>query len=200
MSRFDELAKQWDEKPSRVENAKKIGEAILNSIPVSKEWNVLDFGAGTGLLTFYIQPYVKHIDAVDNSKGMLEVLEEKAKKARIKNIKPVLKDLEKDDLGKNKYDLIVSSMTLHHIKDLEKFAKKLYDALKDGGYIAIADLEKEGGTFHSDNEGVYHFDLSKEKMENLYKKAGFKNFKYKIVNIIEKNNKEYPVFLAIGEK
>ena len=200
MSKFDELAKIWDEAPYRVENAKKIGQAIVDNIPLNKDWKILDFGAGTGLLTFYIQPYVKTIDAVDISKGMLEKLQEKAKSANINTINPVFKDLEKDDLGDNEYDAIISSMTLHHIKDVSSFLKKLNKALKEGGYLAIADLEKEDGDFHSDNEGVYHFGFSKEELEKYYKEAGFKDFKFLIVNKIEKNNKEYPVFLAIGRK
>ncbi|RMA97866.1 class I SAM-dependent DNA methyltransferase [Hydrogenothermus marinus] len=200
MSRFDELAKQWDEKPLRVENAKKIGQAILDNIPVSTDWNVMDFGAGTGLLTFYIQPFVKNIDAIDNSTGMLEVLKEKAEKANVKNINPVLKDLEKDDLGENKYELIISSMTLHHIKDIESFLKKLYKALKKDGYIAIADLEEEDGTFHSDNEGVHHFGFNKENLKKILEKVGFKDINILTVNFINKNGKDYPVFLAIARK
>lgn len=200
MSRFDELAKQWDEKPLRVENAKKIGQAILDNISVSTDWNVMDFGAGTGLLTFYIQPFVKNIDAIDNSTGMLEVLKEKAEKANVKNINPVLKDLEKDDLGENKYELIISNMTLHHIKDIESFLKKLYKALKKDGYIATADLEEEDGTFHSDNEGVHHFGFNKEDLEKILEKIGFKDINILTVNVINKNGKDYPVFLAIARK
>ncbi len=165
MSRFDQLALEWDKEQKRVENARKIGEAIVSSVPLSEDMNVMDFGAGTGLLTLYIQPYVKHIDAVDNSEGMLSVLKEKIEKAGIENITPVKKDLEKEDFGEEKYDLIVSSMTMHHIKNLENFLKKLYRVLKKGGYIAVADLEKEDGTFHSDNEGVYHFGFDKRIAE-----------------------------------
>ncbi len=200
MSRFDQLAREWDEKPERVENAKKIGKAILENIPVSKAWNTMDFGAGTGLLTFYIQPHVKHIDAIDNSKGMLEVLTEKIQKAKVNNITPLLKDLEKDDLGENKYDLIISSMTLHHIKDIEPFLKKLYQSLKQNGYIAIADLEEEEGTFHSDNEGVYHFGFNKEKIKSTFENIGFKDVKVFTVNKIIKESKEYPVFLLVARK
>lgn len=200
MNKFDYLAKIWDEAPYRVENTKKIGQAIVENIPLSKSWKVLDFGAGTGLLTFYIQPYVKAIDAVDNSQGMLEKLKEKAKIANISTINPILKNLEKDDLKEHEYDAIISSMTLHHIKNIITLLKKLNKALKKGGYLAIADLEKENGDFHSDNDGVYHFGFSKETLENYFKEAGFENFKFLIVNKIEKNNKKYPVFLAIGRK
>ncbi len=200
MGRFDELASTWDEKPSRVENAKAIGKAIVENVPLNESWNVLDFGAGTGLLTFYIQPYVGSIDAVDNSTGMLEKLKEKAEKAGIKTINPTLKDLETDDLGEEIYDLAMSSMTLHHIKEIEDFLKRLYKAVKNSGYIAVADLVEEDGTFHSDNEGVHHFGFSVDKLKGLIENAGFKDVKITIVNTIKKNNKEYPVFLLIAKK
>ena len=200
MSRFDQLALEWDKEQKRVENARKIGEAIVSSVPLSEDMNVMDFGAGTGLLTLYIQPYVKHIDAVDNSEGMLSVLKEKIEKAGIENITPVKKDLEKEDFGEEKYDLIVSSMTMHHIKNLENFLKKLYRVLKKGGYIAVADLEKEDGTFHSDNEGVYHFGFDKNEIVSLFQKAGFKDISIKTVNKIHKNDKDYGVFLIVAKK
>lgn len=200
MNRFGELAKIWDEAPYRVENTKKIGQAIVKNVPLSKNWKVLDLGAGTGLLTFYIQPYVKAIDAIDNSQGMLEKLKEKAESANILTINPILKDLEKDNLGENEYDAIISSKALHHMKDITSFLRKLYKTLKKGAYLAIADLEKEDGDFHSDNDRVYYFGFSKEELENYFKEAGLENFKFLIVNKIEKNNKEYPIFLAIGKK
>ncbi len=200
MSKFDQLALEWDKEQKRVENARKIGEAIVSSVPLSKDMNVMDFGAGTGLLTLYIQPYVKHIDAVDNSEGMLSVLKEKIEKAGIENITPVKKDLEENHFGEEKYDLIVSSMTMHHIKNLENFLEKLYRVLKKGGYIAVADLEKEDGTFHSDNEGVYHFGFDKDKIVSLFQKAGFKDISIKAVNKIHKNDRDYGVFLIVAKK
>lgn len=200
MSKFDQLALEWDKEQKRVENARKIGEAIVSSVPLSKDMNVMDFGAGTGLLTLYIQPYVKHIDAVDNSEGMLSVLKEKIEKAGIENITPVKKDLEENHFGEEKYDLIVSSMTMHHIKNLENFLEKLYRVLKKGGYIAVADLEKEDGTFHSDNEGVYHFGFDKDEIVSLFQKAGFKDISIKAVNKIHKNDRDYGVFLIVAKK
>jgi len=161
---------------------------------------VMDFGAGTGLLTLYIQPYVEKIYAIDNSEGMLSVLKEKIENAGIDNIIPVLKDLEKDEFEENFYDLVISSMTLHHIRNIETFLKKIYGALKRGGYVAVADLEKEDGTFHDDNTGVYHHGFDKDYIERVFKEIGFKEVNVKTVNKIEKNGREYGVFLIAGRK
>jgi len=200
MNRFDLLSKTWDEKPRRVENAKKIGEAIVRKLNPLKDWKVLDFGAGSGLLTFFLQPYVGEIETMDNSQGMVEVLREKVQKSGVKNVKPILGDIEEIDLGKEKYDLVVSSMTLHHIKDPLGLFKKLFASLKRGGYVAIANLQKEDGTFHETNESVYHFGFHKEELEKYLTLAGFEVVEISAVNVIKKNGREYPVLLAIGSK
>ena len=113
---------------------------------------------------------------------------------------PILGDIEDLDLGEERYDLIVSSMTLHHIGDPKRLFEKLFKSLKRGGYIAIADLKKEDGTFHIDNEGVYHFGFHKDELESFLREAGFEVVEISVVNVIRKNGREYPVLLAIGRK
>lgn len=60
------------------------------------------------------------------------------------------------DFGDMGLDVIVSAMALHHVKEPSKQLCLFAKALKKGGTIAIADLAKEDGSFHSDNNGVYH--------------------------------------------
>ena len=131
---------------------------------------------------------------------MLEVLRKKVQKAEVKNVNPILGDIEDLDLGEERYDLIVSSMTLHHIRDPKGLFEKLFKSLKRGGYIAIADLKKEDGTFHIDNGGVYHFGFHREELKSFLREAGFEVVEISVVNVIRKNGKEYPVLLAIGRK
>ena len=152
---FDEAAKTWDEKPSRVENAQKVGSAILEFLPVSKRWRALEIGAGTGLLTFYLQPYLGEIVAVDSSRGMVEVLKEM--------------DAE-TQLPEGKFNLIFLHMTLHHVKDVLSLFKKLRGLLLPGGFLAVGDLLKEDGTFHKDNSSVFHFGfgVSNKNWEPLH--------------------------------
>jgi len=195
---FDEAARTWDEKPSRVENAKKVGSAILNSLPVSKEWRALEIGAGTGLLTLYLQPHVGRVTAVDSSKGMIEVLKEKVERLGVKNVEPLLMDAEKE-LPKGKFNLIVLHMTLHHVKDVAGLFKRLKELLAPGGFIAVGDLVKEDGTFHSDNTGVYHFGFSREELFNYFREAGLEPYLFKEAHAIEKNGRAYPIFLAAAK-
>lgn len=50
----------------RVQNAKEIATVILSNSEIKSSASVMDFGAGTGLLSYFIAPFVSKITAVDN--------------------------------------------------------------------------------------------------------------------------------------
>ena len=137
MSRFNEIAKKWDAHPRRLLQAEKIFSAIEQKVKLNKQMQVLDIGTGTGLLLIHFISKVKHITGIDNSEGMLNMLKEKAEKAKIYNIDYLFFDADKDSLPENKFDLVVSSMTFHHIEKVEDFLKEIYKSLKSGGKICI---------------------------------------------------------------
>ena len=197
MSIFDNLAKEWDLNPRRVKSAKATTNKLKSLINI-KNFNICDFGAGTGLITFNLFEDAKTITAVDNSKGMLEELSNKINKANIKNIKTLYLDIEKENLPKNSYNLIVSAMTMHHIKDTKRFINSLKSSLKNGGYLAISDLISEDGTFHSrGNEGVYHFGFSKDEIIKLFEELGFEIVDFSVVEIIKKH-RDFELFLIVA--
>jgi tRNA (cmo5U34)-methyltransferase len=197
--RFTRLAYDWD-KPPRVETAKKIADFILKEIPVSKDWCALDIGCGTGLLTLFLQPHLGCIDAIDPSEGMIEVLREKLSALNIGNVNPIKVSVEEFEPQRDRYDLIVSSMTFHHIRDIPSVLKKLNPSLKRGGFVAIGDLYKEDGTFHNSNEDVHHFGFTEEDFEKFFSSVGWKLTKFEKVHKRVKNGKEYPIVVAIGFK
>lgn len=60
-----------------------------------------------------------------------------------------------------RFDGIISAMALHHIKDTQHLLRTFTSHLHPGGFIALADLDREDGSFHTHgNEGVFHFDLN----------------------------------------
>ncbi len=202
---FDIRAKEWDLKPERVELASAVADAIIANLSLNKNMVAIDYGAGTGLVTLKLVPCVKRITAADSSKGMLEVLEDKLKNSNIDNVDILYWDIEKDDLPALKFDLIVSSMTLHHLKDTKKVIRRFFNALKNGGQIGIADLDKEEGDFHSDNADVEHFGFDREELKKIFAEAEFSSVNVTTAYTRKKRiksgeEKNFPVFLMTGKK
>jgi len=74
---FKDNAKAWDKKSIRVINAQNIGKTILDKISLKGDEHIMDFGAGTGLLSESLATYVKKITAIDYSGPMLEEFSKK---------------------------------------------------------------------------------------------------------------------------
>jgi len=198
MSRFDAAAADWDKGDIRQQIAYETAEAVLKHVPLRDEMDLLDFGAGTGLLTYRIVPHVRSVTAVDTSPKMLEVLKNKSTPAH--RIKTACCDITQMPLDET-FDGIISSMAMHHVEDTEGFLKTLHAHLRPGGFIAVADLDKEDGTFHSHgNEGVFHFGFDREALQAMAEANGFTGVGFATALTIEKPNGNYPVFLFYAYK
>ncbi|WP_152183545.1 class I SAM-dependent DNA methyltransferase [Sulfurimonas indica] len=194
---FKEKAKNWDQGDIRVNNAKVIADAIQKRVHLTQDMEIMDFGVGTGLLGFEIAKKVKQVYGVDTSIGMLEKLKEK--NCDTLHIIPIQQDIIKQPL-KQKFDGLVSSMTLHHVENLEAFFKTIHNNLKEDGFIAIADLESEDGTFHSDNTGVHHFGFNEKELREIVEKSGFIDVVIENINTINKPHRDFGVFLLTAKK
>ena len=199
--RFEILATSWDSKPQRVKGAMSFASKVKEFLPLDiSSFDILDYGCGTGLVSFCFSNDVKSIEGLDNSKSMIEVYNEKSSKIGMKNINGFVHNINEENLQKEKYDLIVTNMTMHHIKNTQDFISKLTKSLKPNGYLAIADLETEDGKFHSDNTGVEHFGFNFSKIEQYYKNNNLKNIKCDLFETINKPNNTYKVYYIIGQK
>jgi len=196
---FAKKAKDYEKEQRRVQNVKNIANAIKNKIGLKENMEILDFGSGTGLLLKQIAPFVKKITAVDRSKSMNQALRESLKTIDC-DIEVLEMDLERESLDGRSFDGIISSMTIHHVKDTKKLFEKFYNILKDDGFVALADLESEDGTFHSEDTGVCHFGFDKDEFANLAREVGFVDIEIERVSIIKKPHQEFGVFLMVAKK
>jgi len=196
---FSEKSKMYEKEPARVDNVTNIADAILTKLSYDKTaTHLMDFGSGTGLLTAKIAPHVKKITTVDISPSMNEQL--RAKQDTLACELAMLElDLVTHELNET-FDGIISSMTIHHVEDVQALFHKFYRMLNSGGTIALADLDKEDGTFHSEDTGVFHFGFDQEVFAALAQKAGFEDVTIEIVSIAKKPYGEYPIFLLTGYK
>ncbi len=93
MTNFDERAKDWDSDPKKVERARAVAEAIRNAIPLTPKMSALEYGCGTGLVSFALQADLGQITLADTSQGMLDVLDEKIAAAGVTNMRSTRLDL-----------------------------------------------------------------------------------------------------------
>jgi len=160
----------------------------------------MEFGAGTGLLSFYLKDWFSEITLVDSSREMLNMAEQKMETGEHSKFKTLFLNLEMDEYNGNPFDIIYSQMVLHHIKDINAIFKKFYHLLTPGGILAIADLYQEDGSFHDGDMNV-HRGFDPEKLTAIILQQGFHNSKVESCFVIRKEvsaekTKEYPVFLV----
>jgi len=202
---FDNNAKNWDDDPKKVERASILAKIISKFSKGKSLTNALEFGCGTGLLSFCLKNDFSEITLADTSIGMIDVLKKKIESAKIKHLKPKL--LAENEIFEDKsFDITYSLMTLHHIEDLNDIFLRFNKLLRPRGYLCIADLVKEDGDFHSKESNFnLHLGFEKELLVKKLAEFGFSYVDYQIFYSIEKttdNNeiKKFPLFLLIVQK
>ena len=195
---FEHKADIYEKDDNRVSNVENIANAVIENVSLDPKMHLMDFGSGTGLLLERIAPFVRKITAIDISKSMIEQLDKKRDSLSCEiDIREI--DLVSEDIT-DTFDGIISSMTMHHVKDIEAMFVKFYSLLNGGGIIAIADLDKEDGSFHTDDTGVYHFGFDRDAIAIAAKKAGFREVEVVDASLMHRSQGDFPVFLLTAKK
>jgi tRNA (cmo5U34)-methyltransferase len=198
-SEFDARAREWDKNKIHMDRSVAIAAAMKERIPLKHSMKALEYGAGTGILSFLLKDEFAEIILMDNSKEMIQVCQDKTQYFQTRHITPLLFDLEHHDF-EGKFDIIYNQMVLHHVMDIQSILGKFHTMLNSGGYLAIADLYPEDGSFHGPDANV-HLGFKPDLLVDDLKQKGFKNATYNTCFIIKRDTgKEYPVFLMVAEK
>jgi ubiquinone/menaquinone biosynthesis C-methylase UbiE len=202
---FDKSAKDWERNQSRVRMTTALADAVIARLTLSRDLIAMDYGAGTGLVTLRLQPLVGRIVAADTSPGMLAVLEQKIAAAGLENIAVRLWNAETDPLPEERFDVIVSTMTFHHLTEIPRVLHRFHGLLTPGGQIAVADLDAEAGDFHADPAGVWHFGFDRAELQRQFDEAGFCRVRTETAYRLERPGaggklKEFSLFLLSAVK
>ena len=111
MNIFDDRAREWDKNNIHIERSVAIAAGLEKMIPLNPSMKALEYGAGTGLLSFLLKDRFAEITLMDNSREMIKVCEEKTGYYKTNHIHPLLFDLEHNDFD-GKFDIIFSQMVL----------------------------------------------------------------------------------------
>ncbi|HSQ69137.1 MAG TPA: methyltransferase domain-containing protein [Steroidobacteraceae bacterium] len=192
---FADKSTDWDTRPVPLQISAAVGPLLRSSLDWDDGMQVMDFGAGTGLLTSHVAPLVAKVVAVDTSPSMLESLAEKQELRDV--VEPRCQDILIEPLGEQ-FDAIVSAMALHHVQDTDRLFGRFREHLKPGGQLALADLDTEDGSFHPpDTVGVYHHGFDREELGRKLEAAGFEAVRFQTAaEVTREDGRTYPVFLA----
>lgn len=189
MNEFDIKAAGWDSNPMHTERSEAVAANIRELIPVTRTMSALEFGAGTGTTSLFLADSLGSITMMDSSPVMVEKMKDKIRESMIPDLKAICFDLEKQDYA-GKFDLIFTQMVLHHVADIESVMGKFERLLNPGGYIAIADLYPEDGSFHG-SEFTGHKGFDPGKLGIILQRHNFRNIIHRKCFTIEKDTKEH---------
>jgi tRNA (cmo5U34)-methyltransferase len=201
MSEFDARARDWDKNQRYFERSEAVARALQEMIPLHAGMTALEYGSGTALLSFALKDRFSEITLMDNSHEMTLVAREKITAQNVQHMKALFFDLEHEDFT-GKFDIIYSQMVMHHVNDIDAMLSKFRTLLNPGGYLAVADLYSEDGSFHGEGfNGHLGFDV--ETFADKLKFAGFGNIEHQQCYVISKTYedgsvKEFPIFLLTG--
>jgi predicted TPR repeat methyltransferase len=194
---FDEKAAAWDADPAKVERAATVAQRIAATIPLDRSMRLLEYGAGTGLVTQALRDSVGPVTLADTSTGMREVVQAKIDAGVLVDARVWALDLATEPPPDDRFDLIVTVMTLHHIPSLDGVLAGFAHLLEPGGHLCIVDLEKEDGSFHGvDFDGHHGFERSALAAE--LSAAGFDDIAVTDCGQMVRDGVTYPLFLATG--
>ncbi|WP_431473111.1 methyltransferase domain-containing protein [Ornithinimicrobium sp. W1665] len=197
---FDQQAATWDDDPDKVRRARDVAEAVATAVPLTGRERMLEYGAGTGLVSQALQDRVGPVTLADTLAGMRSVMEGKVAAGVLpRDARVVSLDVEMQQVPQERFDLIVGSLVLHHVQQLDAALAALADLLTPGGHLCIADLDSEDGSFHQhDFDGHHGFD--RVALAADLEAVGLTDVRVEDCTTIEKDGGTYRVFLATARR
>ena len=204
MSEFDQKAREWDKNKMHLARTVAVAAQLLKMVQPGPGLKAMEFGAGTGLLSFQLKDHFSEITLVDSSMEMLKMAEAKMEEKDQQQFRTLFMDLESETYKGEPFNIIYSQMVLHHVRDTGAMIKKFYEMLTPGGVLAIADLYSEDGSFHDGSTAVHH-GFDPENLTELFLLSGFTGCCVEPCFIIPKEVspetiREYPVFLMTATR
>lgn len=170
---FDDVAKwvRLFDDPGR--DAWQKPEAVLSMLAVGRGMTVADLGAGTGYFSVRLAKAVGpegRVLAIDVEPKLVDYMKERAAKAQLPQITPVLAPPDDPKLPAKGVDLVLIVDTWHHIDDRLHYLAKLAAGLKAGGVVAVVDFKK--GDFPVGPPDAHK--LTAEAVSSEFVSAGFR--------------------------
>ncbi|MEK7498051.1 MAG: class I SAM-dependent methyltransferase, partial [Patescibacteria group bacterium] len=161
-------------------------QVAVSYLPEAKR--ILDIGCGVGTVSYYFGSMGKKVVGIDISKTAIELAKLNAKSLNVdKNVKFKVIDFP-DQNATGKFDLVLLSEVLEHLRDDNLAVKKIYRLLRPKGLVIASSPSKNAPLFRA---GLLRkFDKEVGHLRR-YNEAGFKKlFKDSNFKILETRKTE----------
>jgi ubiquinone/menaquinone biosynthesis C-methylase UbiE len=196
---FDSRAATWDDDPVKVQRACAVADAIREAVPLDPSMRLLEYGAGTGLVTQALRDSVGPVTLADTSTGMREAIARKIDAGVFTDARIWDVDLATQPVPDERFDVIVTVMALHHIDDVGAVLAAFRELLVAGGRLCVADLDKEDGSFHGEGFGG-HLGFERSALAEQLVEAGFADVELRDCHDIQRTDGNFPLFLATARR
>ena len=149
---FENWSNEYDRTLGALKFHRDLLDLTVKNSGVRRGDKVLDIGCGTGLLALkFLKATDCSITAVDNSKEMLAIFQDKIKKLGLgKQIVCKVMDADSIKFPPGTFDIAASTVTLHHLKEKLNPLRKIHRILKPGGLFIVGDIDMDTTGRHTD--------------------------------------------------
>jgi len=176
---FKEWSNEYDQTLGKMKRHHDMLDLAVEVSNVKDGESVLDIGCGTGLLSLkFLEAANCRIYGIDQSEEMLGIWNKKIDELNLSNkVKIRAGDAEKLDFEDSSFDIIASTVTLHHVKDKTKTLSDIYRMLKPNGRFVIGDLDLDTSGDLNDVERLRRIlDYLKEELSLALQDGGVDSF------------------------
>ena len=178
---FGNWANEYDQSLGKIKRHHKLLDMVVDSSGVRKNDLVLDLGCGTGLLSLkFLKKADCLIQGVDRSSEMIKIFQNKINKLDLsKRINLKLEKAEKFSLKNNSFDIVASTVALHHVKNKYPVLQKIHHLLKPGGRFILGDIDMDTTGRLTDPKRLLRIiDYLKEEYALALKEGGLTAFSH----------------------
>ena len=139
---FKEWSNEYDDTLGKVKRHQELLDLVVKVSGVKDNDTVLDIGCGTGLLSLkFLDKARCQVFGIDSSENMLSIFNKKIEKLSLgKRVTTRLEDASSLKFQRGTFDIVASTVTLHHVKNKYPCLKKIHDIVKPGGIFIIGDI------------------------------------------------------------
>lgn len=194
VERFSNLESSQANTIDAVLNMELITDGIQRLYPNLE--NLLDIGCGAG--NYAVKTIMKthnqvNVDLVDLSQPMLDRAKLRVEEVSDGRVQIYKGDFRSVSLEENKYDVIIATAVLHHLRDdadWEKSLKKIYSLLKPGGSLWVFDLVEQ-------NSPALQEFMYKERYGDFLVDLKDKTYQEHVFAYIEKEDSPKPLLFQL---